>query len=106
MAVSEDKRLALRNCLIETLGEEEARTLMESLPPVPWERVATKDDIIASEERIRSELAAHSAETAAEFKAVRGETALLIANQTRTLVLILAGFMLTTWGSVLAFGIS
>ena len=53
--VGEDKRLALMNRLTEALGEEEARTLMESLPPVLWTHLATKDDVKESEERLRTD---------------------------------------------------
>jgi len=70
MPVSEQKRLALRNRLIEVLGEEEAEVLMESLPPFDWHKLATKEDlsvlegkieankaaIEASEERLRTEM--------------------------------------------------
>ncbi len=33
--IGEERRLALMQRLTEVLGEEEARTLMESLPPPP-----------------------------------------------------------------------
>ncbi|MCY3862260.1 MAG: hypothetical protein OXG30_04145 [bacterium] len=70
MPASEQKRLALRNRLIEVLGEEEAEVLMESLPPFDWHKLATKEDlsvlegkieankaaIEASEERLRTEM--------------------------------------------------
>lgn len=38
--IGEERRVALMNRLIEMLGEEEARTLMESLPPVLWHDLA------------------------------------------------------------------
>ena len=87
--VSEGQRLALLNRLCEVLGEEEARTLMESLPAVHWHDLATKDDlkttnkaieankaaIEASEQRLRTEMHAGFAnirtETAADFKTLR-----------------------------------
>ena len=70
MPASEEKRLALRNRMIEVLGEEEAEVLMESLPPFDWHQLATKKDlsvlegkieankaaIEASEERLRTEM--------------------------------------------------
>ena len=52
-------------------------TLMESLPPVGWERFATKEDLADLEERIDT-----------KFTAVRGEMKLGFARQT---YVILAG---------------
>jgi len=40
--IGEERRVALMNRLIATLGEEEARTLMESLPPVGWVYTGTE----------------------------------------------------------------
>ena len=54
--ISEGQRMALMNRLCEVLGEEEGRTLMESLPAVHWHDLATKDDIRASEDRLRTEM--------------------------------------------------
>ena len=45
MAITEHTRHQLHQALIESLGEEEAATLMEHLPPVGWADVATKADI-------------------------------------------------------------
>ena len=45
MAVSEEERLKLFNCLTEAHGEDVARTIMESLPQVDWHNLATKDDL-------------------------------------------------------------
>ena len=141
MLVDESRRLALLNRLSEVLGDEEARTLIECLPPVRWEQLATKDDVRASEERIltemngkftgvegkftgvegkfaqveagfervwaefaaiRGELAEHRGELAEH----RGEMALQMARQTRTLVVIMSGFMLTIWGTLLGVGLT
>lgn len=43
--------------LTDIMGQEDAETLMEHLPAVPWDQMATKDDVKASELRILSELA-------------------------------------------------
>ncbi|MCY4272921.1 MAG: hypothetical protein OXF00_09785 [bacterium] len=75
--ISEKVRWALRERLIEVLGEEEAETLMESLPPVVWHQIATKDDLSALEQRLRTEMngqfAAFKAEVIGEFAAFKGE---------------------------------
>ncbi|MDE0116817.1 MAG: hypothetical protein OXT07_09375 [bacterium] len=151
MPASEQKRLALRNRLIEVLGEEEAEVLMESLPPFDWHRLATKDDIFvlkddvealkkdvealkgdvgalkkdvealkgdveASEQRLRTEMNAgftnirtemdgKFAKIDAEFTRFRGEMALQLAKQTRTMVFTMLGLSLPTWGAILAVGL-
>ena len=158
MPASEQKRLALRNRLIEVLGEEEAEVLMESLPPFDWHRLATKDDIFvlkddvealkkdvealkgdvgalkgdvgalkkdvealkgdveASEQRLRTEMNAgftnirtemdgKFAKVDAEFTRFRGEMALQLAKQTRTMVFSMLGLSLPTWGAILAVGL-
>lgn len=129
--LGEDKRLALLSRLIESLGEEEARTLMESLPPVLWTHLATKDDLRALEDRIRTDfdgkftqlLATITSEFAkghSELPGLRGEIAsnrgeiadnraeatLQFAKQTRTMVVTLIGFAITIWITLLATGLS
>ncbi len=51
MTPSDAQRLALRQQLIELLDEEPAMTLMESLPPMDWNELATKADIEAIDAR-------------------------------------------------------
>ena len=45
MSVSEAARLALYNRLGEVIGQENAETLMSSLPPQPVVNLATSEDI-------------------------------------------------------------
>jgi hypothetical protein len=45
MAVDERRRHALHNAARRQLGEDEGDTLMELLPPVGWDDVATKADL-------------------------------------------------------------
>jgi hypothetical protein len=45
MAIDEQSRHRMYLKLEEVLGEPEARTLMEHLPPVGWADVATKRDL-------------------------------------------------------------
>jgi ribosomal protein L29 len=103
-------------------GEEAATALMNALPP-DRDQLATKADIreltLATKAdlgEVRSELALHRTETKAELASVRSELAehraeikaglanlraeihRAMGNQTRTLVLTLAGFNLTTVG--------
>ena len=73
--ISEKVRWALMRRLIEVLGEEEAETLMESLPPVVWTQLATKDDLAALEERLRAEMNGQFALLRGEFAELKGEFA-------------------------------
>ena len=54
--------------LIEVLGEEEAETLMDSLPPVVWNQLATKDDLGALEKRLMSAMDTRLAEFKSEIR--------------------------------------
>lgn len=117
--ISEGWRLALLNRLCKILGDEEANTLMESLPAVHWHDLATKDDIKGTheaidhlEERLRTEMDAGFAKVDAEFKMLRGENkefrgemALQFAKQTRTMVFTMLGLSLPTWGAILAMAL-
>jgi len=44
MTITEANRHRLHQALIASVGEEEAATLMEHLPPIGWADVATKSD--------------------------------------------------------------
>lgn len=52
MAITEDDRFRMQQRLREVLGEHEAVTLMEHLPPVGWADVATKRDLQLLELRL------------------------------------------------------
>lgn len=93
MTITEASRHRLHEALIDKLGEEEASTLMEHLPPVGWADVATKTDLehlhtatkgdldairIATKADLDSHRAATKADLdslRAEFAAVRSEIA-------------------------------
>lgn len=57
MSISNADRHELHNALGELLGEREANTLMEHLPPVGWADVATKRDLDHLEDQLRLEIA-------------------------------------------------
>ena len=52
MTTTETRRFRLRERLNGLMEEEHVTTLMDSLPPVGWERLATKEDLAALEERL------------------------------------------------------
>ena len=54
MTPSKAQRLQLYEELVKKFGDEPAMTLMESLPPVDWHELATKDDLVALEERVNA----------------------------------------------------
>ena len=56
MAITDQQRLSLHMRLVEFMGQEDAEILMEHLPKSPWDQMATKDDVKASELRILTEL--------------------------------------------------
>ena len=56
MTITERTRHELHHKLRELLGEEEADTLMEHLPPVGWADVTTKDDLRHTEALFRRDL--------------------------------------------------
>ena len=45
MTITDESRFHLHQRLAEVLGQEEASTLMEHLPPVGWADVATRRDL-------------------------------------------------------------
>jgi len=45
MATTQAQRATLFNTLAEMMGQEEAETLVEQLPPTGWDTMATKDDV-------------------------------------------------------------
>jgi hypothetical protein len=63
VTITEDARHRLYQRLEEVLGEEQATTLMEHLPPVGWADVATKNDIA----QVHAEIAHLAEATAKEF---------------------------------------
>ncbi len=73
MAISEDDRLVLRARLTETLGEREARVLMESVPPVDYDQLATHTNLEHTRSLLSAEIDQLGTQTDAEFVAVRAE---------------------------------
>ena len=55
MTVSEQQRLHLFKTLEQRLGDDDAATMMELLPPVGWADVATKHDLDGLADRLRAE---------------------------------------------------
>lgn len=56
MAMTEHDRLRLRQRLTETIGEDAATTLMEAIPPVDYDQLATKDALALLGREVRSDI--------------------------------------------------
>jgi len=71
----ESERYALRDQLAETLGSETAGKLMEHVPPVKWEELATKDDLRVMAAELRVEMREGFAEVKDSIAEVKGSIA-------------------------------
>ena len=86
MTLDETTRFRITNKFVGILGDEDAAKLMDSIPPIDWDRFATKDDIAAATiltkaemelefANFRTEVAVQFAEMKTEFANVRAEFA-------------------------------
>jgi hypothetical protein len=84
MTLDETTRFRITNKFVGILGDEDAAKLMDAIPPIDWDRFATKDDITAATiltkaemelefANLRSEVAVQFAEVRTEFADVRSE---------------------------------
>ena len=67
MAVTHTQRTELFSTLVDVMGQENAETLFEQLPPSGWDNMATKDDIAGAELRIQAALATAVADSHAKL---------------------------------------
>jgi len=79
---TETERHELWKGLSGLLPEEQVRTLMDSLPPVDWQELATKTDLAALEERMDLKSAARFAEIGARFAEIAARFAKIDARFT------------------------
>jgi hypothetical protein len=91
MTLDETTRFRITNKFVGILGDEDSAKLMDAVPPIDWDRFATKDDISAATiltkaemqlefANFRSEVAARFAEVRTEFADVRSEMRTGFAN--------------------------
>ena len=88
MAMTNTERATLYSALAGAIGQQEAETLMEQLPPSGWDQVATKDDLRV----LGASFSAALAETNAAITAGLAETnAALTAGLAETNAALTAG---------------
>jgi hypothetical protein len=91
MTLDETTRFRITNKFVGILGDEDAAKLMDAIPPIDWDRFATKDDIAAATiltkaeielefANFRTEVAVQFAEVHNEFANVRTEMRTEFAN--------------------------
>ena len=84
MTLDETTRFRITNKFVGILGDEDAAKLMDAIPPIDWDRFATKDDIAAATiltkaemelefANFRTEVAVQFAEVRTKFADVRSE---------------------------------
>ncbi|MFN3219851.1 MAG: hypothetical protein ACE367_25465 [Acidimicrobiales bacterium] len=122
MSVTEAQRLTLRTSLVAAIGEPATDVLMEAMPPIDYDNLATKADMdarfamvdarsVALSAELRSEMATLGGDLRTEMATLRGdlrtEMATLrgeVASQTRILVGSHIASMLGFAGLILGFG--
>ena len=79
MTLDETTRFRITNKFVGILGDEDAAKLMDAIPPIDWDRFATKDDIAAAtiltKAEMELEFANFRTEVAVQFAEVRTEFA-------------------------------
>jgi hypothetical protein len=77
MTLDETTRFRITNKFVGVLGDEDAAKLMDAIPPIDWDRFATKDDIAAAtiltKAEMELEFANFRTEVAVQFADVRTE---------------------------------
>ena len=77
MTLDETTRFRITNKFVGILGDEDAAKLMDAIPPIDWDRFATKDDIAAAtiltKVEMELEFANFRTEVAVQFAEVRTE---------------------------------
>ena len=84
MTLDETTRFRITNKFVGILGDEDAAKLMDAIPPIDWDRFATKDDIAAAivltKAEMELEFANFRTEVAVQFADVRTEMRTQFAN--------------------------
>ena len=98
MPADEPTRFRLHRRLSELLDPELADAMMESMPPMPWNELATKDDLRDLEQRIDERFDVQTKEITAGMVALEGRLAMKWMESTRVLLLAMFTLFLGTAG--------
>ena len=122
MSVTEAQRLTLRTSLVAAIGEPATTVLMEAMPPIDYDNLATKADMnvlrtdmdarfamvdarfVALSAELRGEMAELRSELRGEMATLGGDLRGEMASQTRLLVGTHIASMLGVAGLILGFG--
>ena len=84
MTLDETTRFRITNKFVGILGDEDAAKLMDAIPPIDWDRFATKEDIAAAtiltKAEMELEFANFRTEMNSRFAEVRSEFATQFAE--------------------------
>ena len=80
MTLDETTRFRITNKFVGILGEEDAAKLMDSIPPIDWDRFATKDDIAAATILTKAEMELEFANFRTDMNNLFAEVQLSFAN--------------------------
>ena len=83
MAVTEQDRLALRAKLNEVLGERETDVLMDCVPPVDYEQLATRSDLETQRLLLSSQIESQGVTLTADISTLRADMDTKMATQLR-----------------------
>jgi hypothetical protein len=68
MTLDETTRFRITNKFVGILGDEDAAKLMDAIPPIDWDRFATKDDIAAATILTKAEMELEFADVRIEIR--------------------------------------
>ena len=75
MALTHAQRTSMFNALAQSMGQDNAETLMQHLPPSGWDNVATKEDLRAGFAETNAAIAAGLAQAAVERAEIKAQAA-------------------------------
>ena len=100
MALTHAQRTSMFNTLAQVMGQDEAETLMQHLPPSGWDNVATREDLRAGFAETKEVVTAGLAQAAverAEMKAqATTERAAIIGRQAWHLYIVVSTIVLAS----------
>ena len=75
MALTHAQRTSMFNTLAQVMGQDEAETLMQHLPPSGWDNVATKEDLRAGFAETNAAVSSGLAQAAVERADIKAQAA-------------------------------